>query len=80
MELLHFRVVGDITVLTVIIGVVGLSVTWLLVKKLRQLLRSQTPGTYQSRMRCPECQWVGIVATLKPLCKKCGNTAMRLTG
>ena len=77
LDFLRLKVYGDFTIMSAIIALVAIFFVLWLFNKLRAVMRSQTPGAYQARMRCPECQWVGIVAELKPLCKKCGNTVLR---
>lgn len=77
MDFLQLQVIPGVTVGSLLVGAVGIVAFVIVFRILRRALRSQTPGAYQARMRCPECQWVGIVAELKPVCKKCGNTNMK---
>ena len=81
MEFLNLKVFGEITIGMIAGGVVGLFVLSWLLRKLMSLLKSQSPtGPHETRMRCPDCNWVGVVSTYKPVCKKCGNIQLRRAG
>ena len=77
MEILHAPLVAGFTVLQVVFLAVGIAILLALLRMLRRLFTSQTPGQYEARMKCRDCGWTGVVGKHHPVCRKCNGKSLR---